>query len=120
MIGGVMWCRGNMPHSTIPVSAMTETDLKPKARTKTERPPLYKVILLNDDFTPRDFVVSVLKAVFRMNESEALGVMMTAHRKGACVVAVYTREVAETKVEQANEMGRAKGYPLAFTTEKEE
>ena len=100
-----------MPDST--------TKPKPEAETRAERPKLYKVILLNDDFTPRDFVVSVLKAVFRMTESEALGVMLTAHRKGVCVVAVYTREVAETKADQANEMGRSKGYPLAFTTEKE-
>jgi ATP-dependent Clp protease adaptor protein ClpS len=101
---------------------MTTTDLKPRTQTKpkTERPRLYKVILLNDDFTPRDFVVSVLKAVFRMNESEALGVMLTAHKKGACVVAVYTKEVAETKSDDATERGRQQGYPLAFTTEKEE
>jgi ATP-dependent Clp protease adaptor protein ClpS len=93
---------------------------KTSTATRTERPRLYKVILLNDDYTPRDFVVSVLKAVFRMNESEALGVMMTAHRKGVCVVAVFTKEVAETKAEQATEMGRAAGFPLAFTTEREE
>ena len=101
---------------------MTDIDLKPKAlpKPKVDRPRLYKVILLNDDFTPRDFVVSVLKAVFRMNESEALGVMLTAHRKGACVVAVYTREVAETKANDATERGRQMGYPLTFTTEKEE
>lgn len=101
---------------------MPEIVTAPKTRpkTRTERPKLYKVILLNDDFTPRDFVVAVLKAVFRMNESEALGVMMTAHKKGACVVAVYTKDVAETKAEQATEMGRANGFPLAFTTEKEE
>ena len=101
---------------------MSDTITAPKAKTKpkTERPKLYKVILLNDDFTPRDFVTSVLMAVFRMTESEALGVMLTAHRKGACVVAVFTREVAETKTEQANEYGRAHGYPLAFTTEREE
>ena len=91
---------------------------KPKART--ERPKLYKVILLNDDFTPREFVVVVLKGVFRMTEGEALGVMMTAHRRGACVVAVYTREVAETKAREATDRGRALGFPLAFTTEKEE
>lgn len=91
--------------------------VKPKARV--QKPPLYKVILLNDDFTPRDFVVKVLKAVFRMGEGEALGVMMTAHQKGACVVAVFTKEVAETKAQQATEMGAAEGYPLAFTTEKE-
>lgn len=99
---------------------MPQTDLKPKAVPRTERPHLYKVILLNDDFTPRDFVVMVLKAVFRMNEFEALGVMMTAHRKGACVVAVYTKDVAETKAEMATEMGRSAGMPLAFTTERED
>jgi ATP-dependent Clp protease adaptor protein ClpS len=99
---------------------MPNTTLKPNAKTQTEKPKLYKVILLNDDFTPRDFVVMVLKAVFRMTESEALGVMMTAHRKGACVVAVYTKEVAETKAEQAMEIARSAGMPLAFTTEREE
>lgn len=96
---------------------VTIPEVKPKART--DRPKLYKVILLNDDFTPRDFVVSVLKAIFRMSEGEAHGVMLTAHQKGSCVVAVYTREVAETKARAATDMGRAKGYPLAFTTEKE-
>jgi len=91
-----------------------------KIKSKTQRPPLWKVILLNDDFTPREFVVLVLKAVFRMNESHAYKVMMTAHQKGACVIAVYTRDVAETKAKEATDMGRSKGYPLYFTTEKEE
>jgi ATP-dependent Clp protease adaptor protein ClpS len=99
---------------------ITTAPPKTKPETRTERPKLYKVILLNDDYTPRDFVVLVLKAVFRMTESEALGVMMTAHRKGACVVAVYTQEVAETKALQANDMGRQAGVPLTFTTEREE
>jgi ATP-dependent Clp protease adaptor protein ClpS len=93
---------------------------KPQTKARTERPKLYKVILLNDDYTPRDFVVTVLKAVFRMTEGEALGVMLTAHRKGACVVAVFTREVAEAKARQGTEMGAQAGYPLAFTTEREE
>ena len=91
-----------------------------KVHTKTQRPKLYKVILLNDDYTPREFVVLVLKAVFRMNADQAYRVMMTAHRRGACVIAVYTRDVAETKAKEATEMGRIKGYPLYFTTEKEE
>ncbi|ETX29921.1 ATP-dependent Clp protease adaptor ClpS [Roseivivax isoporae] len=90
-----------------------------RTRVRAERPKLYKVILLNDDFTPRAFVVGVLKGVFRMTEGEAYGVMLTAHRRGACVVAVYTREVAETKTRAANARGRAEGYPLAFTTERE-
>jgi ATP-dependent Clp protease adaptor protein ClpS len=98
------------------ISVKTRT----KTRTKTERPKLYKVILLNDDFTPREFVVFVLKAVFRMNETMATRVMLTAHQKGACVIAVYTRDVAETKAKEATELGKAKGYPLYFTTEPEE
>ena len=96
------------------------TKIKPKTTPKTARPPLYKVILLNDDYTPREFVVQVLKAVFRMNADQAYRVMMTAHRRGACVVAVYTRDVAETKATEGTERGREKGYPLMFTTEPEE
>jgi ATP-dependent Clp protease adaptor protein ClpS len=101
---------------------MSQTVVTPRRTTKpkTERPKLYKVILLNDDFTPREFVVQVLKAVFRMNESTAYRVMMTAHQKGACVIAVYTRDVAETKAKEATELGKSKGYPLYFTTEPEE
>src|SRR5580704_12825154 len=102
-------------------SAMPNTVEKPrtKVKTKTQRPPLYKVILLNDDYTPREFVVMVLKAVFRMNEEQAHSVMMTAHRRGACVIAVYARDVAETKAKEATELGKSKGYPLFFTTEPE-
>ena len=100
---------------------MSKTVVKPrtKTRTRTARPPLYKVILLNDDFTPREFVVQVLKAVFRMGAERAQAVMMTAHQRGACVIAVYTRDVAETKAKEATELGKEKGYPLFFTTEPE-
>ena len=99
-----------------------KTLVKPrtKVKTKTARPPLYKVILLNDDYTPREFVVLVLKAVFRMNEEHAHRVMMTAHRRGACVIAVYTRDVAETKAKEATELGKSKGFPLFFSTEPEQ
>ena len=79
-----------------------------KVQPKTERPRLHKVILLNDDYTPREFVVTVLKAVFRMSEDEAYRVMMTAHRRGACVVAVYTRDVAETKATEATDAAAAR------------
>ena len=105
---------------------MSQTTSLPKeekrtlVKTRTERPKLYKVILLNDDFTPREFVVRVLKGVFRMTEAEAMGVMLTAHRRGACVVAVYTREVAETKAGQGTTEGQWAGYPLTFTTERED
>ncbi|HEY1383383.1 MAG TPA: ATP-dependent Clp protease adapter ClpS [Dongiaceae bacterium] len=91
-----------------------------KTQPKVERPRLHKVILLNDDYTPREFVVMVLKAEFRMPESHAYTVMITAHKKGACVVAVFTRDVAETKATRATDMARSKGYPLMFTTEPEE
>lgn len=99
---------------------MSQTAVKTRTKTKTERPKLFKVILLNDDYTPREFVVLVLKAVFRIDESGAYKVMMTAHRRGACVIAVYTRDVAETKAKEGTELGKAKGYPLFFTTEPEE
>ncbi len=91
-----------------------------EVRTKTKRPPLHKVILVNDDYTPREFVVTVLKAEFRMSEDQAYRVMMTAHRRGVCVVAVYARDIAETKATRGTEAGRSKGYPLLFTTEPEE
>jgi ATP-dependent Clp protease adaptor protein ClpS len=97
-----------------------ESKVRTKVRPKAERPRLYKVILINDDFTPREFVVTVLKTEFRMTEDQAHKVMITAHRLGVCVVAVFTRDVAETKATRATDAGRAKGYPLLFTTEPEE
>src|SRR5262245_54453315 len=102
--------------------SMSDITSKPrtKVRVKTERPKLHKVILVNDDYTPREFVVSVLKAEFRMNEEQAYRVMITAHQRGVCVVAVYAKDVAETKATRATDAGRAKGYPLMFTTEPEE
>ncbi len=101
---------------------MGDIAIKPrtKIRTKTERPRLYKVILVNDDFTPREFVVTVLKAEFLMNESQAHKVMITAHRLGSCVVAVFAKDIAETKATRATDAGRRQGYPLLFTTEPEE
>ena len=93
---------------------------KTKVLTKTERPRLHKVILVNDDYTPREFVILVLKAVFRMTEDRSHLVMLTAHQKGSCVVAVFTKDVAESKATEATDLGRAKGYPLLFTTEPEQ
>ncbi len=91
-----------------------------KVKPKTQRPPLWKVILLHDDYTPREFVVQVLKAVFRTTEDQAYRIMMTAHQKGVCVVATFTRDIAESKAKEGTDMGRQKGYPLAFSTEPEE
>ena len=98
---------------------MAETGTKARSKTRVARPPLYKVMLLNDDFTPRDFVVTILKAEFRMSEDEAHKVMITAHTKGKCVVAVFTREIAEAKATRATDMARSEGFPLLFTTEPE-
>ena len=101
---------------------MSDTVTRPKTRTRTkvERPRLHKVILINDDYTPREFVTMVLKAEFRMTEDQAYKVMITAHQRGVCVVAVFAKDVAETKATRATDAGRAKGYPLLFTTEPEE
>ncbi len=98
----------------------TKNKLRTKIELKTERPRLHKVILVNDDYTPREFVVTVLKGEFRMTEDQAHRVMITAHRRGVCVVAVYARDIAETKATRATDAGRSKGYPLLFTTEPEE
>lgn len=96
------------------------TTRRTSTKRKTARPRLYKVILINDDFTPRDFVVRVLKAEFALSEDQAHRVMITAHRRGVCVVAVFPRDVAETKATRASDAGRAQGFPLRFETEPEE
>ena len=101
---------------------MTDTITKSTTRPelKVERPRLHKVMLVNDDYTPRDFVTRLLQAEFAMSESQAQRVMMTAHRRGVCVVAVFTRDVAEAKATTATDAARREGYPLLFTTEPEE
>lgn len=89
-------------------------------KPKVERPKRHKVILLNDDYTPRDFVVLVLRAVFRLTDEQSRQVMVTAHQKGACVVAVYPKDVAETKASEAIDLAKSEGYPLMFSTEPED
>ena len=97
-----------------------DVDTIERTNLKVERPKLYKVMLVNDDFTPREFVVTVLRAEFRLNDGQAQRVMMTAHKRGVCVVAVFTKDVAEAKATNATDLARKKGYPLLFTTEPEE
>ena len=98
------------------------TNLKPKTviKPKLEQPKMYKVILINDDFTPREFVIMVLKAVFRMSEETGLRMMMTAHQLGSCVIVVCAKDIAETKAKEATDYGKEAGFPLMFTTEPEE
>jgi ATP-dependent Clp protease adaptor protein ClpS len=90
---------------------------EPKVETK--RPPLYKVILLNDDYTPMDFVVMVLEQIFRKPHHDALNVMLEVHQKGAGLAGIYTRDVAETKVDQVIVYARINDYPLQCTLETE-
>ena len=98
------------------VTLTPKTDTKPKL----DRPKLYKVILVNDDYTPREFVVVVLKAVFRMNADASERVMITAPTLGTCVVAVCARDLAETKAKEATDLAKEAGFPLMFQTEPEE
>ena len=82
------------------------------AKPKLKRPPMYKVILLNDDYTPMEFVVHVLKLIFGMDHETANFVMLTVHMTGSAVVGIYPREIAETKCEQVNEYAHNQNYPL--------
>src|SRR3954466_14568795 len=88
------------------------TQTLPRPSSKTKTPNFYKVIILNDDFTPRDFVVHILQKFFRKNETDATNLMMDVHNKGAGVAGVYTFEIAETKAYQVNEYSRSQNYPL--------
>jgi len=92
------------------------TDVKPK----TKRPPLYKVMLLNDDYTPMEFVVHVLERFFGLNHAQAFEIMLTVHKKGLAVVGVFSHEIAETKVAQVMDYARRHQHPLQCTMEKEE
>lgn len=96
-----------------------DTELAVKTKPKTKRPPLYKVLLLNDDFTPMEFVVMVLERFFGMNHAQAFEIMLTVHKKGLAVVGVFSYEIAETKVQQVMEMARQNQHPLQCTMERE-
>jgi ATP-dependent Clp protease adaptor protein ClpS len=97
----------------------TGTDVIAKPRTKTKKPRLYKVLLLNDDYTPMDFVVYILEQFFNKSRSEATNIMLQVHRRGVGVCGVYTYEVAETKVSQVMIFARQNEHPLQCTMEKE-
>ncbi len=97
----------------------TKGDIATKSRTRTQRPSLYKVLLLNDDYTPMEFVVHVLERFFSKNREDATRIMLHVHHKGVGVCGVYTFEVAETKVAQVIEFARQHQHPLQCTMEKE-
>ena len=89
-----------------------------KSRPETAKPPLYRVVLLNDDYTPMDFVVTVLETFFSMTRQKATQVMLHVHTRGKGDCGVFTREVAETKVTQVNEFSRSHQHPLLCTMER--
>ena len=89
-----------------------------EAPPKLKRPPLYKVILLNDDYTPMEFVVHVLESFFRMDRTTATRVMLEVHTRGKGVCGVFTHEIAETKVSQVNAYARENQHPLLCTLEQ--
>jgi len=91
-----------------------------ETRTKTKRPPLYKVLLLNDDYTPMEFVVHVLERFFGMTHAQAFEIMLTVHKKGLAVVGVFSHEIAETKVVQVMDFAHRHQHPLQCTMEKED
>ena len=95
------------------------TDIVTKARPKTKKPSLYKVLLLNDDYTPMEFVVHVLQKYFGKQREEAERIMLHVHQKGVGICGVYTFEIAETKVTQVMDFSRANNHPLQCTMEKE-
>ena len=90
-----------------------------KTKPKTQRPPMYKVLLLNDDYTPMEFVVHVLERFFGITHSQAVEIMLTVHKKGLAVVGVFSYEIAETKVAQVMDFARQHQHPLQCTMEKE-
>jgi ATP-dependent Clp protease adaptor protein ClpS len=97
----------------------TVTERKTRTQSKTKRPPLYKVILLNDDYTPMEFVVELLKSVFHKPHAEATRIMLWVHQNGMGIAGVYPFEVAETKVRAVEELAREAQYPLKCVMEKE-
>ena len=108
-----------MAHDPYQSDDDTSGDVATKTRPKTQRPSLYKVLLLNDDYTPMEFVVLVLQRFFGKSAEDATQIMLHVHQKGVGICGVYTYEIAETKVAQVIEFARQHQHPLQCTMEKE-
>jgi ATP-dependent Clp protease adaptor protein ClpS len=89
-----------------------------ESRPKTKKPPLYKVVLINDDYTPMEFVVLVLEMFFKMDSETAVRIMLHVHTRGKGVCGIFTHDIAETKVAQVNEYSRANQHPLLCAMEE--
>ena len=96
------------------------TESKPKSKEKLQRPPLFKVLFHNDNYTTMEFVVAVLREVFHKSESDAVAIMLNVHRNGLGVAGVYTFEVAETKINKTHALAKEHEFPLKLTMEPEE
>ena len=105
---------GNTPGNNNPATGVVV-----KARPRTKKPSMYKVLMLNDDYTPMEFVVDVLQNIFQKNREEATEIMLHVHQKGVGICGVYTYEIAETKVTQTVDYARKNQHPLQCTLEKE-
>jgi ATP-dependent Clp protease adaptor protein ClpS len=131
--GGILWSASCGPHATTRTGLPATPELRLVAvmsthqqdgsvleveKTKVKPPPLFKVLLLNDDYTPMDFVVVVLQTVFAMSREKATQVMLQVHREGMGVCGTYTREVAAAKVEQVIDIARKHQHPLQCTMEE--
>jgi ATP-dependent Clp protease adaptor protein ClpS len=108
-------CSKPMPEIEHSGAVVEETESK----TRLERPPLYKVLLHNDDFTTMEFVVFILQTIFNHGESEAIQIMMNVHRQGIGVAGIYTYEVAEMKVDRVTSIAQANEFPLLCTMEED-
>jgi ATP-dependent Clp protease adaptor protein ClpS len=96
-----------------------EDGIAVKTRIRTQKPSMYKVLMLNDDYTPMEFVIQILEQIFLKNQDEATQIMLHVHQKGVGVCGVFTYEVAETKVNQTMDMARKHQHPLQCTIEKD-
>lgn len=108
-----------LSHITMSDDTDGDVGVVTKTKSKTAKPPMYKVMLLNDDYTPMEFVVHVLERYFSISNAQAYELMMTVHKKGLAVVGVFSHEVAETKVMQVMDCARQHEHPLQCTMEKE-
>lgn len=101
------------------LSQSTESDVAFQTKSKLEKPPLYKVLLHNDDYTTMEFVVFILKSVFHKTEEDAVSIMLAVHEQGLGIAGVYTFEIAEAKIRKVTELARANEFPLLCTMEEE-